>query len=184
MRHFTSIYIFCFVVAGLYSCKTSPTDFATKWTKEIKQKIITDASQQPDRSIFDSTYYRLTLYKGGTKLKHFMLRPKFDTATGKIISVDTLASIFYSTDQSFELVRELCPAIERSFEGVNYKGIGSVGLTEFKFCDGKIKERGFRYGYESVGVWTKYDSTGKVIDEKDNGNIETLKKLRDVKYYR
>ena len=168
----------------LYSCQTSTNDYATKWTNEIKQKVIADANQPSDRSIFDSTYYRLTLYKGDTKLKHFMLRPSFDTTTGKIISVDTLASIFYSTDQDFELVRELCPANERSFEGINHKGTGAVGLAEFRFCDGKIKERGFRYGYKAVGVWTKYDSTGKVIDEKDNGNIKMLEKLHDVKYSR
>ncbi|MBL7731316.1 MAG: hypothetical protein JNM88_09070 [Chitinophagaceae bacterium] len=176
------IIFFCSV--GLFSCKSSPTDFATKWTNEIKEKIIADANQQFDRTIFDSIYYRLTLYKGDTKLKYFMLRPQFDTTNGKILSVDTLASIFYSADQKFELVRELCPAIERSFEGINYNGIGSVGLTEFRFCDGKIKESGFRYGNKPVGVWTKYDSTGKVIEAKDNGNIDVLNKLRDIKYYR
>jgi hypothetical protein len=184
MRHFTSMYILCLIVAGLYSCKSSPTDFATKWTNEIKEKIIADVSQQPDRSTFDSTYYRLTLYKGDTKLKHFMLRPKFDTATGKIASVDTLVSIFYSADQNFELVRELCPAVERSFEGVQYSGIGHLGLAEFKFCDGKIKERGFRYGNKEFGIWTTYDTTGKIIEEKDNGNLDLLNKLRNVKYYR
>ncbi len=31
----------------------------------------------------------LTLYKGDTKLKYFMLRPKFDTTNGKVLSVDT-----------------------------------------------------------------------------------------------
>jgi hypothetical protein len=183
MRHPVFIIIF-FCSAVLFSCKSSPTDFATKWTNEIKEKIIADANQQYDRTTFDSTYSYLTLYKGDTKLKHFLLRPKFDTTNGKIISVDTLASIFYSTDQKFELVRELCPAIERSFEGVNYKGTGSVGLTEFRFCDGRIKESGFRYGYKPVGIWTTYDSTGKVIEAKNNGNVDVLNKLRDIKYYR
>ncbi len=183
MRRHIFIIIF-FYLLGLLSCKNSPTDFATKWTKEIKEKIIVDANHQYDSTSFDSTYYYLTLYKGDTKLKHFMLRPKFDTTNGKILSVDTLVSIFYSTDQKFELVRELCPAIERSFEGVKYKGIGSVGLTEFRFCGGMIKESGFRYGNTPVGIWTKYDTVGKVIEVKDNGNVDVLNKLRDIKYYR
>jgi len=183
MKHHVCVIIF-FCSAALLSCKSSPTDFAIKWTNEIKEKIIEDANQQFDRAIFDSTYYSLTLFKGDTKLKYFMLRPKFDTTNGKILSVDTVASIFYSSDQKFELVGELCPAIDRSFEGVKYEGIGSVGLTEFKFCDGRIKESGFRYGYKPVGVWTKYDSTGKVIEAKDNGNVDVLNKLRDIKYYR
>jgi len=185
MRHLTTTYILSILVLiGLVSCQTSSKDNATKWTNDIKAKIIVDANQQFDRTTFDSTYYYLTLYKGDTRLKHFMLRPKFDTTNGKVLSVDTLVSIFYSTDQKFELVRELCPAIERSFEGVRYSGVGHLRLAEFKFCDGKIKERGFRYGNKKVGVWIKYDSTGKIIDEKDNGNIELLNKLHDIKYYR
>jgi hypothetical protein len=179
-----TLYIYCFIVTALYSCKNSQTDFAIQWTNEIKEKIIADASVKPDRSQFDSTYYTLTIYNGDTKLKQFILRPKLGTITKKVISVDTLVSTFYSADQKFELVRELCPAIERSFEGVNYQGTGSVGLTEFRFCNGRIKERGFRYGFKPVGVWTKYDSTGKVIEEKDNGNILTLDELHNIKYYR
>jgi len=173
-----------FHLTGLLSCKSSPTDYATKWTNEIKEKIIADANQQYDRTIFDSANYYLTLYKGDTKLKYFMLRPTWDTINAKIIGVDTLVSVFYSADQNFELVRELCPASERSFEGVRYKEIGSVGLTEFRFCDGSIKESGFRYGYKPIGIWTVYDSTGKIIDKKDNGNVEVLDKLRDIQYYR
>ena len=184
MKHPATIIISIFCLLVLFSCQTSPTEYATKWTADIKEKIIADANQQFDRSTFDSTYYYLTLYKGDTRLKYFMLRPKFNNINGKILSIDTLVSIFYSTDQKFELVRELCPAIERSFEGVRYSGVGHLGLAEFRFCDGNIKERGFRYGNKEVGVWTKYDSTGKIIEQNDNGNLELLDKLHDVKYYR
>ena len=48
-----------FYLAGLLSCNSSPTNFATKWTNEIKGKIIADANQQYDRTTFDSTYYYL-----------------------------------------------------------------------------------------------------------------------------
>jgi hypothetical protein len=184
MRHPTTFIISFLFLLGAFSCQTSPTDYAIKWTTDIKEKIIADANQQFDRTTFDSNYYYLTFYKGDTRLKHFVLRPKFDTTNGKILSVDTLVSIFYSTDQKFELVRELCPASERSFEGVRYSGIGHLGVAEFRFSDGKIKERGFRYGNNEVGVWKKYDSMGKIIEQKDNGNLELLDKLHGVKYYR
>jgi hypothetical protein len=172
------------LITGFLSCKTSPTDFATEWTNDIKQKIIIDANQPYDRTEFDSIYYKLTLFKGDRKLKHFVFRPKFDTTNGKVLFLDTVVSIFYSADQRFELVRELCPAINRSFEGVNFKGIGSVGLTEFRYCDGKIKESGYRYGYKAVGVWTKYDSIGNIFESKDNGNVDFLNKLHDINYHR
>ncbi len=46
--------IFLFLIIGSYSCTRYSTELATKWTNEIKQKIIEDASQLPDKSSFDS----------------------------------------------------------------------------------------------------------------------------------
>lgn len=169
---------------GSFSCKTYSTEFAMSWTNEIKQKITIDASQLPDRTSFDSVRYRVTLYKGDVKLKTFMLQPSNDIAGRTRTVFDTLVSIFYSTDQKFELVRELCPAIDRSFEGLRYSGIGSLGLIEFRYCDGKIKERGFRYKNENIGVWTKYDTTGKILEQVDHRNITILNNLHYIKYYR
>ena len=94
-----------------------------------------------------------------------------------------MISIFYSKDQLFELVRELCPANDRNFEGIRYKG-NHFGLAEFKYCDGKIKERGFRYNNKEIGVWTEYDSMGNVINTTDKKNDEVLNKLTSIKYYR
>lgn len=178
-----SIVVMFFSLISFLSCSSNPTDFATKWTNEIKEKIIGDANESPTRTVIDSAHNYLTLYNGSKKLKYFMLRSNIDTTSGKVLSIDTLVSIFYSSDERFQLIKELCPAIERSFEGINYEGIGPVGLTELRFCDGKIKESGFRFG-KPVGIWKKFDSTGKVIEETDNGNVELLNKLRDIKFYR
>ena len=164
------------------SCDNSNMKYTIEWSKEIKEKIIKDANQQPDKTVLDTATHQLTLYKGDIKLKYFMLRPKWDSLTNKIISVDTLVSIFYSTDQSFELVRELCPAIERSFEGIRYKG-DHLGLAEFRFCDGKLKEQGCRFD-GNVGIWREWDENGKVIKEKDYGKSEKLGGLKDIKYSR
>jgi hypothetical protein len=166
---------------ALQSCQASLTAYAAEWSNDIKKKIIEDASQQSDKTIFDSSSYEVTLYKGDCKLKLFQLYPKFSDK-GQLLSFDTAVSIFFSTDQNFELVRELCPVVDRSFEGIRYKG-EHLGLAEFKYCDGKIKERGFRFNGD-VGVWKEYDTTGKVIKETDHGSIDRLEKLKDIKYYR
>jgi len=168
---------------GFSSCKTSPADIATKWTHDIKQKIITDANLRPDSSELDTAYHYLTLYKGGIKLKHFVLQPNFDTLE-KIVSFDTVACTLYSSDQKFQIIRELCPAAGRTLEGVNLKGIGFLGLTESRYCNGSLKETRFEYNNKEVGLWTKYDSTGKIIEQKDMGHTDLLNKLQDVKYYR
>ena len=180
MRHFI-IATISFLFLALTSCKTSLTDYATNWSNSLKTKIIEDASQQPDKTIFDSSSYNVTLYKGDKKLKFFHLNPKFGD-NGQLLSLDTALSIFYSTDQNFELVRELCPVADRSFEGIRYKG-EHLGLAEFRYCDAKIKESGFRFN-GNIGVWKEYDTNGKVIKENDHGNVDRLEKLKEIKYYR
>jgi hypothetical protein len=180
MRYFI-IATISFSFFALQSCKTSLADYATDWSNSIKAKIVEDASQQPDKTIFDSSSYNVTLYKGGHKLKFFHLNPKFND-NGQLISLDTAVSIFYSSDQNFELVRELCPYVDRSFEGVRYKG-EHLGLEEFRYCDGKIKESGFRFNGD-IGIWKEYDTHGKVIKETDYGNFDRLEKLKGIRYYR
>lgn len=172
--------LFIIFIVILISCKRGKTNFET-WTTDIKQKII-NASKQPfDRVTFDSTYFNQTYYKGNRKLKYFAFRPHYDSV-GHINFMDTLVSIFYSADQKFKLVRELCPASERSFEVIDYKNIGHVGLVEFKFCNGKIKERGFRYGNKDIGIWEEYDSSGRIVSQKNNGNLDLLNNLKNIKY--
>ncbi len=182
MKRTFADYILCFLVILVYSCKSSPEDFAVKWSRDIKEKIIADASRIPDSTVIDSARYSVTLYKGNKRLKLFFLFPVVDTLTGKWISSDTAVSVLFSADQKFELVNELCPPNEKGFEGLYYSGVGGLGLVEFRFRSGKIKQRGFRYNDKSVGTWSSYDLKGKVIEVIHYGNIDTLNKLRDIEY--
>jgi hypothetical protein len=163
------------------SCHNSPTEFATKWSHDIKQKIIEDAFRQYDKRILDTPANSLTFFKGGKILRRYHLIPVFDKK-GKLISFVTAASTFFSTDQNFELIRELCPVDSRNFEGIRYKGI-HLGYALFSYCNGKIQEAGFRYNGD-IGVWKRYDSTGAVIKETDNGHTEILERLKNIKYAR
>jgi hypothetical protein len=166
----------------LQSCRPSLGDYAIEWSKDTKQKIIEDASRYPDSTFFDTTENHLTLFKGGKKLKVYWLRLRYNNDEKKS-SFDTVVSIFYSTDQNFELVRELCPAVDRNFEGIKYKNY-FLGLTLLTYCDGKTKEKGFRYNDRPVGVWTTYDEDGNKLKEVDNGNVEDLENLYNIKYAR
>ena len=179
MRLFT-ILIFLFCLIGFQSCQ-SVSEFATQWSIDVKRKIVEDANQESDKAIFDSVRNNLTLYKAEKKLRSYHINLWLDSS-GKLISSDTAVSIFYSADQDFELVRELCPVNDRSFEGIRYQG-EHVGLAEFRYCDGKIKEAGFRFNGE-VGIWKKYDTDGKAIEEIDKGNVERLENLKRIKYSR
>jgi hypothetical protein len=67
----------------LTNCRESETKYALKWTKEIKEKIIEDANQKPDKFFLDTTSNQLTLFKGDKKLKYYMLRPQYDSIKKK-----------------------------------------------------------------------------------------------------
>ncbi|MBS0645347.1 MAG: hypothetical protein JSR97_01980 [Verrucomicrobia bacterium] len=158
------------------SCKESYTDYALTWSTDIKSKILEDINIPVDSTSINTSNPNLeeiTLYSKGIRTKLYGISKT---------SGDTLLSIFYSKDQNFEIVRELCPGIERSFEGITYKG-KHLGLVELRFCDGKLKEQGYRLN-GNVGVWTEWDENGKVIKETDNGHTEKLDELRTIKYYR
>ena len=167
---------FALTTFSFISCKQSSTDYALKWSTDIKAKIFEDINFPVDSTSIDTSKGNLkevTFYNKGIRTKLFGIRK----STG-----DTILSIFYSKDQNFEIVRELCPGIERSFEGIRYKG-KHLGLAEFRFCDGKLKEQGYRFD-GNVGVWKEWDENGKVIKETDNGHTEKLDELRTIKYYR
>jgi antitoxin component YwqK of YwqJK toxin-antitoxin module len=173
------IFIFILFAFLLQSCSESLEDYATVWSNEVKVKIIQDANENPDTIIFDTSYMDITLLKEERKLKFFHLNPKLNSDS-TIILYDTAISTFFSKDGDFELIKELCPGNKRSFEGIRYKG-RHIGVAEFKYCNGKIKERGCRFQGD-VGMWTKYDSSGKIIEQTDYGNVSRLKSLKKIKY--
>lgn len=180
MRLIYTIPYFLFYIM-LASCQKSPTEYATNWTNTIKSKIAEDVASTPDKMILDTARNELTLWLKGKKLKYFYLRPSFDSLN-KIISFDTAASIYFSTDQKFELVKEYCPLSDRSFEGLRNTG-SWIGLLEYRFCNGKIKNRNFNFR-KDVGPEYEYDSLGNLVNTIKHGHDALLYDLRSIKYYR
>ena len=121
----------------------------------------------------NGNFFRITCYNNRIRTKLFGIR----RSTG-----DTGLSVFYSKDQNFQIDRELCPVIDRSFEGIRYKG-RHLGLAEFRFCDGKLKEQGYRFDGD-VGIWKEWDSIGNLINHKDHGNTDRLYGLEKINYAR
>ena len=150
--------VFALTITLFIGCKESSTDYASKWSSDIKSKIFEDANIPVDSINVDTTNGKVvTFYNKGIRTKQF----RINTSTS-----DTIVSIFYSKDQNFEIVRELCPENEPSFEGIRYKG-NHLGLAEFRFCDGKLKEEDYRYDGD-VGVWKEWDENGNLVEEIDS----------------
>jgi hypothetical protein len=172
----TLLSIFLFFCLSSCKDKESPTDYALKWTTEIKSKILEDVSVIGDSVSIDTSntdFKEVTIFSNGVRTKFFGIW------TAK---KDTGLSVFYSKDQNFELVRELCPGTDGSFEGIRYNGV-HMGLSEFRFCNGNLESQGYRFG-GNVGVWKEWNEKGDLIKESDIGNTEKLNELKKIKYYR
>lgn len=162
-----------FLVMVLISCNhnNATTDYAIEWSKDIKSRILADVNVEPDSVHTDTSenVVEIDMFSNKIKTKHYVIRHG-----------DTIASFFFSHNQNFELVRELCYGISRNFEGIRYKG-KHYGLAEFRYCDGSLEEQGLRFDGD-VGIWKKWDSTGKLIEKWDNGNEEKLDGLKQIHY--
>lgn len=168
----------------LPACSHNPADVAAKWTKDIKNKIIEDASKTPDKTVFDSAHQQLTLFKDGKKLKQVFFAKRENADESEKAIYDTAMIVLYSDDQNFQLIKEPCtPKSERTYEGVAYKG-NRMGFAEYQYCKKIFRETGFHYNNLNVGPWTEYDSTGKAIETKDMGNADKLNTLEDIRYAR
>jgi hypothetical protein len=160
----------------ILSCKETPTDLAKKWSNDIKVKILEDANIPVDSVAIDTNKPNIkyvTFFNKRIRTKDFGIR-KSDG--------DTLIAIHYSKDQKFAIVKELCPGISRSFEGIKYRE-RYLGITELRFCDGKLKELGYNFNGK-VGVWTEWNENGEIVKQTDYGLLERLKDLDRIKYYR
>ncbi len=173
---------FVFTILNFTSCNSAESEeekyenIGIKWTKDIKAKITEDASLQADSIYIDTVEIEIktvTLFHQGVRTKSF----RIEKSTG-----DTGLSIYYSKDQNFEIVRELCPTVVRSFEGIRYKG-NHLGMAEFRFCNGKLSTNGLRFDGD-IGTWKEWDEQGKIIEASEYGNIERVVELEKIKYYR
>ena len=167
-----NILTFIFLTVFISSCRQSTTDYALQWSTEIKNKIYEDMNVAIDSVRIDTSqanFKFITYFHKQTPIKEYNFH-----------NGDSIGSCFFSPNQDFDIVRELCPGNKRTFEAIRYKG-KHVGLVEFRFCDGKLKEQGYRYG-DNVGIWKEWDSSGKLIKQTEYGNADQLRNLKTIKY--
>ncbi len=167
------ILLYLSLCAFLYSCNPSPENQAVQWSQDIKDQIKKDAFSAYNNIVKDSANgeLRSVLYlNGDTKLREY-----------KFIKGDTGVSVFYSKSQDFELIKEFCPAASRTFEGIKYKG-NWTGVTEYRYCDGSIKEREITVNGLNIGISEEFDKNGVLIKSFNNQNTSEIENLKKIKY--
>ena len=167
------ILLYLSLCAFLYSCNPSPENQAVQWSQDIKDQIKKDAFSASNNIVKDSANGELqsVLYlNGDTKLREY-----------KFIKGDTGVAVFYSKSQDFELIKEFCPAASRTFEGIKYKG-NWTGVTEYRYCDGSIKEREITVNGLNIGIKEEFDKNGVLIKSFNNQNTSEIENLKKIKY--
>jgi len=171
---FQTKFLFIFSISLFTSsCTPSPENQAVIWSQSIKSNIIKDAFGSHNQILRDSSngLLRSILFLNGeTKLRKYIF-----------IKGDTGVSIFYSKNQEFELFKEFCPAANRTFEGIKYKG-DWTGVSEFRYCDGSIKEREISLNGSSVGISEQFDKNGALIKSINHRRTEEIEELKKIKY--
>lgn len=144
-----------------------------KWYEETKAEILKQADLIPDSINLtyneDRTFKEEHYFSGG----HEYL---FKGYNNEILRIEA----HYSIDGNFELRREICENGNWGFEGIVYKG-NFYGLSTWRYCNGQIDHQGVRHNDLKIGIWKKFDETGKQIEESDYKNIEQLDSMPIIK---
>ena len=171
-------FVFLIMMPLLFACSSKNTKlekYAIEWSNNIEKKAIENSSQTPD-SVTDRTLHdtirMVVALKDGQIIKSIQINR---------ISNDTLTEIYWGHDLRFVFARRYCPMLHgEADEIIAYEG-QPIGLHKFFYCNGKIKMQGLEYKGR-VGIWTMFDTSGKVLKKTDYGNLEKLSKLKEMKY--
>jgi antitoxin component YwqK of YwqJK toxin-antitoxin module len=157
------------LTVGLFLTRCASNDSKTsadKWFEDTKAEILKQSDLKPDSITLtfneDSTFKKEHSFSAG---REFLLKGY----NKGILRLET----HYSKDGNFELRREVCDNGNFGFEGIVYKS-HFYGLSTWRHCNGQLDEQGVRHNDQKIGVWRKFDETGKQIEATDYKNIEKL----------
>jgi hypothetical protein len=164
------------VTVGVLLIRCSSNDSKSssdKWSADTKAEILRQSDLRSDSTSFtfneDSTFKDEHFFFGG----HKFLSKGYKKGV-------LLSETRYSKDTNFELRREICDNGNFSFEGIVYKD-HFYGLSTWRQCNGQLDHQGIRYNGEKIGVWRKWNETGKLIEEEDYDNVSKLDSMPSIR---
>jgi antitoxin component YwqK of YwqJK toxin-antitoxin module len=141
-----------------FSCTTKQNHFDTdKWYEQTKNKILEMCNITPDSTFKeyydDGKVHVIKSFKNGHLISEKLFR-----GTGEQVTETN-----YSSDEAFQLRKEICEDGQISFEGIFYKG-EAYGLSRWWRCDQSKIEEGVRFRSDKIGIWKKWNKDGQVTE--------------------
>ena len=165
------------------SCRRQkPTDYAMEWTNKMKELVLKFANQEPDSTFRNTAAHEISFYKNGKILKRYYLNELMNRRGDRLGTFDTSMIVYFGKDPNFQYAVQPCVQNQdRSYEGLVYNKM-NYGYCKYVNCKDKSVLEGFQSKNSHVGPWITHDSTGKLTQEVDEGNVESLHELKDFKY--
>jgi len=167
-----------YILVALLVLLTSCQDGKVKdeWYVVTKHRIIDDSNRP-----VDSTAIVPNLDNGWTETVYFhegqKVRTIVDTAGTGGIGVEYL----FGSNEKFEIIREIWPNGQFSFECIVYDG-HPYGLSTWWHSNGQKRSQGIRFKGVRIGVWNEWDKDGTLKEMKDHKKEELIDSLTMIRY--
>lgn len=157
----------------LAQCSKQPSVNPSDWYESLRSTIQTAALLNADTTHFeylaDSAFSHRTFIRQGR-----IFREEWYGNKGGLQGVS-----LFTPDGKFEWRCEICPDSSRGFEGILFKN-KFYGPCTWWYCNGRMRQQGFRYANREIGAWRRWDENGALVDSIDRGNHDLLDSLQHI----
>jgi len=157
----------------LAQCQKQPTMSPSSWYEALRSKIQTAADTKADTTHFeyvaDTTFSHRTFLREGR-----IFREEWYGKAGDLQGVS-----LFSADAQLEWRCEICPDSSTGFEGILFKN-KFYGPCTWWYCNGRMRQHGFRYANREIGAWRRWDENGALVDSINRGNYHLLDSLQQI----
>lgn len=172
-KHRGPIFYLLFIATFLVQCDKHPSSDPSAWYESLRSNIQNAARLNADTARFeylaDSVFSHRTFIRQGR-----VFREEWYGKAGDLQGVS-----LFTPDGKFEWRCEICPDSSTGFEGILFKN-KFYGPCTWWYCNGRMRQQGFRYANREIGAWRRWDEHGALVDSIDRGNRHLLDSLQHI----
>ena len=147
----------------------TPTDRYASLRAKIQNAADLPADTTHFEHLADSAFSHRTFLRAGR-----IFREEWYGKAGDLQGVS-----LFTPDGKFELRREICPDSSTGFEGILVKN-KFYGPCTWWYCNGQMRQQGYRYANREIGAWRRWDENGVLVDSIERGNRHLLDSLEQI----